>query len=198
MTLSLFTAPTEEPITVSDALDFCRIEAETDDTVVDSLIVVARRHIEGAVLNRSLLTQTWDWTLDSFPCATSTNPYGSLIVPRPPLQSITSISYVDTAGATQTFSSANYMVDTAIEPGRVNLVYGQSWPSTSCIPNAVTVRFVAGWTAPADIPEEIKQAIKVYVGTLYENRESLVIGQTPSEIPILDRLLADYRMYAVA
>jgi hypothetical protein len=37
------------------------------------------------------------------------------------------------------------VVDINEEPGRVYLAYGESWPSTQDIRNAVTIRFVAGY-----------------------------------------------------
>ena len=55
-------------------------------------------------MGRALLTQTWDMYLDEFPCA------GEIIIPLSPLQSVTSVSYVDQHGATQTWASANYRI----------------------------------------------------------------------------------------
>jgi hypothetical protein len=214
MSLALITPPTEEPVTLDEALAFSRIDEGVDDRLVQSLILAARRYIEGPILNRSLLTQTWDWTFDMFSCSTfnafpyvavgslpfqaAWNPYTALLVPRPPLQSVTSITYVDMNGATQTIDPATYVVDVATEPGRINLAYGRSWPTTRSQPNAITVRFVAGWQTVEAIPEEIKQAIKIQVSTLYENRENLLVGQTVNELPLLSRLLAEHRIYGLA
>jgi uncharacterized phiE125 gp8 family phage protein len=198
MSLVLTTPPTQEPITVDDVLDFSRVDADTDTALVDTLITVARQHIEGAHLNRSLLTQTWDWYLDDFPCVTDRNPWGSFIVPRPPLQSVSYIKYTDTDGALQTLSSSLYTVDTSSEPGRITVAYGESWPSVRCIPNAVNVRFIAGWSDVNAIPEPIKQAIRVRTTQLYEHREEILIGASVADLPTVELLLAEYRMYGIA
>jgi uncharacterized phiE125 gp8 family phage protein len=110
---------------------------------------------------------------------------------------VTHIKYTDTDGALQTLSSSRYVVDTACKPGRIIPAYNDYWPSTRDIPNAVTVRFVAGWLTPEDVPEPLKHALKIQALTLYEHREEFVIGESFDELPVVKRLIADYRMYGV-
>jgi hypothetical protein len=73
-------------------------------------------------------------------------------------------------------------VDAKSEPGRIVPAYGKVWPSTRYEPNAVQVRFVAGYGLEAlDIDArapELRQAIGVLVGTMYEQRET----RTPDEL----------------
>lgn len=66
-------------------------------------------------------------------------------------------------------------MDTASEPGRIRLAYGVSWPTTYDRANAVEIRFVAGTTA-ANVPENLKAAIKVLAAELHEFREESVTG----------------------
>lgn len=157
-------APSEEPITTAEAKTNAWIEISDDDTFVDSIIKAGRERCE-RVTGRQLVTATWELYLDDFPGAT-----GTIIVPKPPLQSVSSITYLDTAGTSQTLATANYKVDAISEPGRIVPAPNCTWPGTRQTLNAVTVTFVAGYGLAAAVPEEIKDRIKAYVMHRYEHR----------------------------
>ena len=160
---TLVTGPTIEPVSPDEIKSHLNISTDADDELLRSYIKTARKHAEN-LTNRALITQTWDLFLDYFPSV--------IYVPFPPLQSVSSISYLDTNGDSQTLSASVYTVDTDSEPGRVYLSYQQNWPSLRGDRNGVTVRFVAGHTSAANVPEPIKHAIKMIVGHMYENREN--------------------------
>lgn len=176
--LIVYTAPTVEPVGLSEAKLHLRIE-ETDteeDSLLEALITAARQTIE-LVTWRALCTQTLDLVLDEFPSG------DTLELPRPPLVSVTSISYTLEAGTTSTLSTSVYGVDTDSEPGRLYLKPGQSWPSDSLYPVAgVRIRYVAGYGNPGDVPRTYRQALLLLVGHWYENREQSQV-QSMSELP---------------
>lgn len=176
MALQLVTAPTVEPVTVSDAKDHLRIDDDKDDVLIESLITAAREWAE-KYQNRAYLTQTWDLFFDDYPA----EPFS---LPKPPLQSVTHIKYYDTDETETEFSSDYYQVDTASFKGRIALDYGQEWPTTTLRSmNGFVVRFIAGYGDDAsDVPEAVKTAIKMIVAELYENREVSDI-RTHFEVP---------------
>ena len=196
--LKIVTEPTAEPITTAEAKAHLRVDIADDDTLIAALVKAARRWCEEAT-NRAFVTQTWDLRLDHFPGWGSwRGPYADLasveiLVPISPLASVTSITYVDTDGTSQTLATAKYTVDSASEPARIVPAYGESWPDTRDVPNAVTVRFVAGYGAATAVPERIKAAIKLMVASLYENREPVNIGNivTPIEFTLSALLAQD-------
>lgn len=160
----------------------------TYDVDLADLQTRARQHLENS-FGRAFLTQTWRVTLDRFPCAGfGLYPQGyeypgdTIELPMPVLQSVTSITYVDTNGATQTLATSVYDVDTDHFPGRVILKYGQSWPSTRAQRNAVTVTFVAGFAAPALVPRNWTGAIKLLVGRWYHNPEEEASGTLTDDL----------------
>lgn len=161
---SLYTAPADEPVSVETARAHLRLDTADDDTTVSRLVTAARRWVERTFW-LGLVTQAWDLTLSEFP----TEDYIELPNARH-LASITSVSYVDGDGATQVWSSANYVADALSRPGRLRLAYGAGWPSTRAQWNAVTIRYVVGWAA-ASVPAEIVQAILFVLSWLYEHRE---------------------------
>jgi hypothetical protein len=83
--------------------------------------------------------------------------------------SVTIITYIDTNGATQTLSAALYTTDLPSGPkareGCIVPAYQQVWPQTRHVPNAVIVRFVAGYTGTT--PEMVKLCIKEHVRANY-------------------------------
>lgn len=184
--ITLITAPTVEPVTLAEAKLHLRVDHADEDSHIRSLIIAAREHAQNAT-SRAFVGQTWRLSMDCFPDVIRT--------PRPPLTSVTSIAYTDTAGASQTLSASAYTVDTYSEPGRIVPAFGQSWPATRDIPNAVIVTYVAGYGAgaAADVPQPIRQAILLLVGHWYANREGVLTGTISKEIEFaVSALLAPY------
>lgn len=168
MRLQLFIAPSEMPITLAEAKSHLRETEADQDTQIEDFIKGATSLLDGrdGILGRALCTQTWGLLLDGFPAASA------IEVPLPPLQSITSVTYVDQGGVTQTMPAADYIVDTASQPGVLALAYGKSWPSVRPQRNAVTIRFVAGYGAAAEVPPAIKDAMKLIVGARHKDRDA--------------------------
>lgn len=152
--------PTVEPIDLEDAKCQIGIEHHDDDTLINRRIRAVRDWLE-KLLWSSFCTQTWVLKADCFPTR-FTLPWG-------PLQSVSSITYVDTGGATQTLASDQYTVITnSRKPGLIVPAYGVDWPATRDVEQAVTVTYVAGYgDAATDVPEPIREAMLVAVDHLY-------------------------------
>jgi uncharacterized phiE125 gp8 family phage protein len=172
--LALVTAPTEEPVSRTEAKLHCKVDITTDDTLIDGLIVAARQLVEAHV-RRALVTQTWDLYLDYFP-SEDRHDYGSIVVPNPPLVSVTSVKYYDDAGTLQTLSASGYRV-LAGTPGRIAPAHLNDWPDAREHPDAVVARYVAGYGAASAVPQSLRQAILLLAGHWYENREAVAEGQ---------------------
>lgn len=180
MYTKLITEPTEEPITLDEAKDHLRVDGADEDALIMGYIRAARRQCE-LITRRAFVTQTWEVALEAWPNC------NYLQLPSPPLQSVTSISYVDSTGAAAVMPSADYVVDTYRHPGRVVLGYNKIWPSVTLRPGpSVIVRYVAGYGTPVAVPETYKQAIKLLVGHYYENREAVTVqpGAMALKVPM--------------
>lgn len=81
--------------------------------------------------------------------------------------------------------------------GRETLVgpmAGKSWPDLEARPDALEIRFTAGWATVADVPEDIKEACRLLVGHFFENRAAAVAVDVPREIALgVEALTARYR-----
>lgn len=187
MSVVVSVAPATEPVTLAEAKAHCYVDTTDDDTLITTMITTARMYVENYT-RRSLISQTLVARYDCFPS------YFEL--EKPPLISVTSIGYTDTAGNGQTVSSADYDVDIYSTPGRVTEAYGATWPSTqSSVTNTVTVTYVAGYADAASVPETIKHAILMMIGNWYENREA-TSDMNLSDVPkTVDALLTPYVVY---
>lgn len=182
----LHTAPATEPIALDEATKrHLRIEdAVTEDDALIVTDIEAVRQWAETFTGRAFISQTWDLKLDWFPS-------GRIVLPRPPVTAVTFIQYIDTAGTTQTLSSSLYRVELPTgplaAPAHIEPAYGETWPSTQSVSNAVTVRYVCGYgTKGVQVPANIRKAMLLRLGTLYEQREGMVVGTIASPIPRVD------------
>lgn len=217
MGLSLTTAPDLEPLTLDEAKTHLRVDAgdTSQDALISALIQAARESVE-SFTRRALVTQTWTMTLDRFPVRSAMVPStsgasvyattsgqasgitGAVIrLPYPPLQSVTSITYVDANGATQTLATAEYVVQTDTLPGQIALAYGKYWPTTRSQENAVTITYVAGYGAPSSVPARLRAAMLLILADLYERREATITGTIVAENPAVQSLLWSARFVEV-
>lgn len=206
MPLQRITAPASEPLTVADAKAWAIVDDDASDTLVKSMISAARASAEKK-LRRSLITQTWLLTLDSFPGPSLMGvPYGetfsipahAIVLERAPIQSITSIQYLDMSATLQTMAPAAYVDPTlggtqrVDDIPRITPIFGQIWPINLPQIGSVRITYVAGYGAAGTaIPEDILTWIKMRVATLYSNREDTMIGSRLDSVvnPISDGLL---------
>lgn len=194
MTLKLIIAPTEEPVSLTTAKLHLRVDHSADDALITTMIVAARQQAEHE-LQRALVTQTWERVLDSF--LDSAGAEADIALGMPPVQSITSVKYIDPDGVEQTLGSTLYSLDADTEPGFVLRAEDTSWPATLDTANAVRVRFACGYGAAAAVPAAIVQWMLLQIGAMYRNREAFAQGVSVSELPgrFTCALLDPYRFY---
>jgi uncharacterized phiE125 gp8 family phage protein len=155
-----------------------------DDTLISSLLSSAVQYCEHYT-QRSVGSQTLELALDAFPD-------GPISLPKGPLQSVTSVSYVNTAGTTTTLSNTLYAIDDYGLEAWLITKYGTSWPDTEGSANCVKVRYVAGSIEPA-----VKSAILLILAHLYENRENSSVLQLKSLPMGVDSLLDTVKAWSI-
>ena len=169
MRLVLTTAPADLMLTTAEAKLHLKVDDATDDALIAGLVKAATSHIENAVLHRSLINRTYDLYTDDFP-----NGY-TMELPMPPLSSVTSVKYTDTANVEQTWAATNYKVVTTDDPGKI---FAKSFvfPLDLYWLNAVHITFVAGYGAAySNVPfyDDVQTALKLIIGEWYEYRENI-------------------------
>ena len=168
MSLKQSIPPSTLAVTVSDTKEWIRVDTDDDNELIAELIDAGVHYFENAT-NRQLITATWTLKLATFP-----NNGGDLIMTVSPLQSVNSVTYVNTSDEVTTWHSDNYVVDTDSNVGRLRPAYNIDYPSdVRGYDQDVIVHFKAGYGDEAsDIPCAASTAIKLLVGNWYENRES--------------------------
>lgn len=191
MNVRTITKPTGEPITLSEAKIQLRVDHDDEDGEILRKLAGARVAVE-KIHGRAYITRTLALNLDEFPSKNS----GLILLPRPPASEIVSIKYWDPDGAEQTMDAADYEFDPYSEPARLRPAYGSSWPATETRFAAIEIQWKAGFgDDPTDVPEDFREAIKIALSDLYENRESIVLGLNVNSTRAIENLLANDKIY---
>lgn len=197
--LSLTTPSTFEPVSLAEAKDHVRVTSSDDEGILAGYLFAARAHCEkytGRAFATKTYTQTFDYGWPTIFNRPTVSYRSRITLERPPVQSVASITYVDTNGATQTLSPSLYQFSKGDIFGIIEPTYGSSWPAVRAQMDTVTVQFIAGYGSnPSDTPESIRMAILMLVGHFYANREPIAVDVrgTPVELPLsVTALLADY------
>jgi uncharacterized phiE125 gp8 family phage protein len=164
----------------------------TGDPELRRIIRAARQKVE-TDCDLRLLTQTVAFKADKF----FTNGQGKVQLPLRPLQSVSSVTYLDLNGATATWDAAEYDVAPGGVAAHATLrpKSGYSYPNVEYGQEAVVITAVVGFgDSSASVPEDLRAALLLMAGHLYNNREAVSAGVAMIEVPKgYDALIASYR-----
>lgn len=196
--------PTVEPVKIEDARRNCDLDDNYRDADLKLWITEARQQVEHDA-RVALITQTRVMQMHDFIGVETSQRIGSNketyveadyrqnttgIVDRfeipavAPVSSVSSITYLDTDGNSQTLATSVYGVDTNRKPATVYLKYGQSWPDVYDQWDAVTVTYVAGYGSTGDdVPAAARSAILMLVRHRFDMPDLLASGRHVDPIP---------------
>jgi uncharacterized phiE125 gp8 family phage protein len=185
----LLTPPAAEPLTLSEAKLYLRIDTDAEDDFVGALIAAARTHVE-ARTRRALVAQTWRFVFDDWP------PDGRIALRLAPLQSVVTARVYDAAGAAHALDSGTFVVDAA-----ASVLAWPPWavPAPGREAAGIEIDVVAGYgDAGGDVPETLRQAVRLLIAHWYENRALVAPGQQVAALPAtVEALLAPYRVVSL-
>lgn len=173
----LVTPPAEEPVSLAEVKAQCRIDGTAEDTHLAGLITKARRRCE-SFTGRSLITQTRRIELDCWPRD------GVIFLPRGPVQSISSFTYVDTGGTTQTLTEGtHYEKQITDESARLIPAYGTVWPAVRQTLGPIKVTYVCGYgDEGSDVEPDLRHGILSLIESYDRNRGDEVSNATFSKL----------------
>lgn len=179
-------------VTLAEAKLHCRVDTDDDDALLAAYLMAAAAWAQ-QFTRRQFLTETLVEKYRAWPSGEV------FVLPRPPLVSVTTITYYDSGGTLQTVDDDDYRVLASYASdwmhGLVEPIEGFSWPSLDDRREAVTVTYVAGYGAAAAVPDGIKTAILQLVAHWYGNREAvsdLALKPVPMAV---EMLLYPYRVF---
>lgn len=186
MTAILIDGPAAEPVSLAEAKAFLRLDHDDEDGLVAALVTAARLHVEAAT-RRLLVTQNWRIVRDRWPG-------GIVPIPLVPLQSVSAVRLFPDEGAAETVPSADYWLDAASTPARLVAKRGDFRTPGRQVAG-IEIDVVAGYGDAADVPEPLRQAIRLLVAHWFEDR--LLVGAADLLLPkTVDALIGPYRMLA--
>lgn len=180
--------PQNLAVDLIQAKDHCELSPSdtSHDAKMTRLVQAATADVE-RFTRRALITQSWRFTLREF--------RQRIYLPRPNLQSVTSVVYIDDDGDEITLSPSLYQVSTDAKPGYIEPAYNEEWPSVRPETiDAVQITYVAGFgNTYGDVPAEFQNAIYELTAFRFMNR-----GDVQTDIPKhIKWLLSDLRCGAV-
>ena len=175
-------APTTEPITLAQAKAHLRVDHSDDDSVITAMTKAARAHIEAACAVRFSARTGATMKCDDFSDLAR--------LPESPVTSITSITYLDTTGASQTLAGTVYELRSDGLDAGIVLKSGQTWPDIQ--PGSrVTVTAAIGYAAA---PEDIQHAMLMLTAHFYDNRSTVAVGESVAELPMsVNAMICNHR-----
>lgn len=185
----LLTAPTSEPVSVSDAKDAVRLSGAHWDTMVAAAIATARAVAEHET-GRRLMAQTWRHELDDWPASTDLLPE---LAPT-----TVAVAYWD--GSTWVTLATNAYVWVPTGPGRGSIalapVLGGSWPALGSVALGPRVRVdvTSGAASAAAVPPDACSFIKALVGVMVQD-PTLTAGDHLEQNKYLRHILNPLRLY---
>ena len=164
-------APSVEPLTTAEAKEHLLIASAVTghDGWLEDTITAVREYYEHAT-DTAVIASTWTQTYRDWPA--------EIELLRRPVSAITSITYRDTSGNSQTLASSNYRLDAGETQPRIVWDDTAVLPTLDDRPEAITVTYVAGYANAAAVPLDIKHALKLALSQQFEQRS----GQSPTNM----------------
>ncbi len=176
--------PTSEPVSVEEVKEYARIDGSEEDNLLTSFIESSRIKVEN-FLGKALINRTIELTFDNWS-------KHIILLPSPPLVSITSVVTLDEDDTATTYNSDNYYIRIEAIPGEIIIKKESTLPTnTERDKGGYKITYVAGYgTNPEQIPAPIREAIKMFVTERYEKRvtdDSIPLNVLKELIPIRNR-----------
>lgn len=191
MSAILLTPPALEPVSLADAKLFLRVAHDDDDDVIAALIAAARVYIE-AQTRRALIDQAWRLVRDVWPAS------GRLPVLPVPLKQVTAIRVSDADGVPHLLDVDDFGIDAVSAPAV--LAFERGAPrAPGKLAAGIEIDLSAGYgDAADDVPEPLRQAIRMLVAHWYENRGVVAASGEVASMPAsVSSLIAPFRVLSL-
>ena len=197
-------APAQEPVTLAEAKASLRITTTDEDTLVTQYLEDARIYAE-RITGRKLITQTvtsfhngFDEKKDDYEpgfrrgLISQAEAGQTLELDFSPVQSVTSLSQVQSDNSEVVVSASQYYLDNFDDDMRSYLRSQDGITDGTRSTNSIKVIYVAGYgDNPSDVPSALRRAIIAMVGYLYTNRGDCDMGTCAGECGA-DKMLKGY------
>jgi uncharacterized phiE125 gp8 family phage protein len=178
----LLEGPAVEPVLVVEAKAHLKLDGEEEDTLIGAMIAAARVSVE-AETRRALIAQSWRAFVDEWP-------EEGVFLPLAPALSVEAVRAIDVNDEPTELGEDEYEFDIADGSVTIDPVAGAV---------SYEIDFTAGYgLSGIDVPQPLRQAIRLLVTHWFENRSAVILGDNPASTPLGYReLIAPYRRLAL-
>lgn len=171
MPVQTTTTPANEPLSLEQTKKYLELDSERYNQIVQDLIIASREYCE-QYCNLVFASRVVSEYFDTWPC-------GRIIeLQLSPVSSVSAVNYLSSDGSTYSaFNSSNWAADIYSTNSRVVLNESASWPDIPILANAVRIDYTAGY-ALSDVPQAVKQAMRMLIAFWFENREDMALPGT--------------------
>jgi uncharacterized phiE125 gp8 family phage protein len=186
MSSILLSGPASEPVSLAEAKAHLRIAHDDADAEISALIAAARAHLE-LQTRRAFITQTWRLVRDAWPAD------GRIAVLPVPLRALLAARLLMRDGSAQPIALDRFAIDKAAAPAL--LVFAPAtMPVSDRAAAGIELDVEVGYgDAPADVPQPLRQAVRMLAAHWYENRGA--VGERTALLPLsVNALIAPFRV----
>jgi len=154
--------PAIEPLTLAETKLYLRVDSGAEDSLISGLITSAREMAENYT-KRSFITQSWCLSYDHYAPK-------RVMLPRPPIQSVTSVNVINCDGSQQAFTNfylgalGDQLIFDAIPLGAI-----------------IEITYQAGYgSAESAVPQALRTGMLTHIADMYEDRSgsAAISGRT--------------------
>lgn len=168
--------------------DYQRIYGTADDDTITANIAAASDWVERET-NHAFVASNHVRILDGWRTQVALWPV--------PLVEVTSVTYVDQDGVTQTVDPASYAITTTTRPGVLRFKATFDRPGLGDVPDPIHIAYRTGYDTYTDAPQTLLAAVRILASHLYENREAAA-PVTLHDVPMgVKRLIEIHRFPTV-
>lgn len=171
LTSKLVTPSVTEIVSLANFKIHAKVDGTDEDAIIPYYINTATEEATNYT-RRVLMTGAWSTKVDYFPSVLTLD-----VVPVV-LASIV-VKYLDVNNVSQTLASSEYFIRDTGDDSYLKIEFDGTIPETYDVENAVTIEYNAGYPT---IPSTIYDWILNRAVSLYENRQSQVLGQVAHDV----------------
>lgn len=196
MNTKLKTPPANLPVTLAEVKSYLRVDEGAEDALITALIESATEQVE-KYIDKKLINQTWLVSLSAPP--QRANPKSTYLdegffegavselfthascveIPFGPLNTIEKLTVNKADGTSYDMPGTDFQPDTMSAYGKIALGPDTAWPTEALRAfNGLVFEVIVGYGPNGtDVPQALRNAIKIIVGKLFEDRGDDVDGE---------------------
>jgi uncharacterized phiE125 gp8 family phage protein len=164
MSIRTINPPASEPISLAEAKLFLRVDHDTEDDLIETLIVAAREAVEAAC-GRALISRRVRESLDIW----RRDAVGGAVLGLGPVTHVEAVRLIADNGSQSVIDEDRYRLEGHRDHPR--LVFASGVPATLRSVGGIEIEYDAGFAeTAAELPVALRVATMQIVATLYETR----------------------------